>query len=102
MYVDVTNGFTETDVPVVALNPVDGLQVYVVAPVAVSVELLPLQIETGGTLIIGCEFTVTITEVVFVQPFAFVPFTVYVVVAIGLTVTVLPVVALIPELGLHV
>ena len=54
-----------------------------------SVTLLPLHIvEEGEVLIVtvGSEFTVTVLVAVFVQPIAFVPVTVYVVFAVGLTV----------------
>ena len=66
-----------TDEPVVALKPVEGVQVYVVPPVAVKVALLPLHIGEGvGTVIVGGGFTVTATVVVFTQPLLFVPVTV--------------------------
>ena len=89
--------------PVVADRPVDGLHVYVLAPLAVSVVLLPLHIDgaAGVTLIAGLGFTVTVTVVVLLHPAALVPITVYVVVAAGLAVTVAPVVADKPVEGLH-
>ena len=57
-----------TDEPVVALKPVEGVQVYVVPPVAVKMVLLPLHIGAGvGAVIVGRGFTATITVVVFIQ-----------------------------------
>ena len=50
-----------TVAPVVADSPVDGLQVYVLAPLAVSVVGAPEQTETGFTVITGKVFTVTVT-----------------------------------------
>ena len=60
--------------PVVDDKPVEGLQLYVEAPLAVSDVLAPLQIVTAGeTVTVGLGFTVTITVAVFVHPFASVP-----------------------------
>ena len=55
-------GFAVTELPVVADNPVAGLQLYVVAPLAVSVVLPPLQIveALGVTVKTGSGFTVTV------------------------------------------
>jgi hypothetical protein len=89
-------------VPVVPLRPVPGDQVYVVAPLAVSVVLVPSHIVAGGTLITGLGFTVTTTVIVLVQPAADVPVTVYVVVVAGLAVTDVPVVPLSPVPGSQV
>ena len=92
-----------TDEPVVTLKPVDGVQVYVIPPVAVKVELLPLHIGEGvGAVIVGGGFTVTDTVVVFTQPLPSVPVMVYVELIVGLAVTVEPVVALKPVDGVHV
>ena len=71
-------GFAVTVAPVVADNPVAGLQAYVVAPLAVNGVLLPLQIAgaDGLTVTVGVVFTVIVAVAVFVHPFASVPVTV--------------------------
>jgi hypothetical protein len=75
VYVVVTVGEAETVAPVVALNPVAGAQAYVLAPLAVMLTELPLQIvgAAGFLVTVGKGFTVTVTVVVFVQPAALVP-----------------------------
>lgn len=98
----VTAGFAVTLVPVVDDNPVAGDHVYVEAPVAVNVVLDPIHIAAGGTVIIPLAFTVTIAVVVETQPAALVPVIVYVVVAAGVALTLVPVVALKPVDGDHV
>jgi hypothetical protein len=100
----VVAGFAVTVAPVVADKPVAGLHVYVVAPLAVSDVLLPLQIVAvvGETVTVGFGFTVIIAVAVFVHPFPSVPVTVYVVVVVGFAVTVAPVVADKPVAGLQV
>ncbi len=72
----VTVGFAVTLGPVVELNPVAGDQVYVVAPLAVSVVLPPLQTVPLVELTVGNGFTVTADVAVFTQPAALVPVTV--------------------------
>ena len=69
-----------------------GIHVYVVAPVAVSVELLPVQIEVGDAdeATGGAGETVTANVAVLEHPLV-VPVTVYVVLAVGATVTGVPV-----------
>jgi hypothetical protein len=64
-----------TVVPEVALSPVAGDQVYVVAPLALSETELPAHIEgaDGETLTVSAGTTVTVTVPVFVQPAADVP-----------------------------
>lgn len=64
-----------TVAPVDEDKPVDGLQLYVEAPLAVSEVLLPLQIvvEAGEMVIVGVGFTVTVTVAVFVHPLPSVP-----------------------------
>src|SRR5690349_13769405 len=98
VYVVVDTGDAVTDEPVVLLNPVAGLQVYVLAPDAFSTVDCPAQIEAGGTEITGAGVTVTVTCAVDVHP-SRVPVTVYVVVLAGVAVTLEPVVALRPVAG---
>ena len=66
--------------PVVAINPVAGLQVYVVAPLAVKAMLCPLHVvgDAGENVMLGRGFTVTLTVDVLVQPLLPVTVTVYV------------------------
>ena len=71
------------------------------APEAVNVPEIPVQMVIGETLITGSGLTVTITEFVFTHPAAVVPVTVYVVVAEGLAVTEAPVVPLKPAAAAH-
>ena len=60
-----------------AERPVEGVQEYVVPPVAVSVVDEPLQIATDEPApIVGRAFTVTVTDDVLLQPDALVPVTV--------------------------
>jgi hypothetical protein len=75
-----------------------------VAPLAVSVVLLPLQMaeDPATAVTVGFVLTVTVTCAVFLHPFASVPVTVYVVVPAGVAVTVVPVVADNPVAGLQV
>ena len=47
---------------------------------------VPEQKATGATVTAGNEFTVTVAVVLFTQPFASVPVTEYVVVAVGLAI----------------
>jgi hypothetical protein len=84
--------------PVVALNPVEGLQLYEVAPFAVSVAVLPEQIVGELTVTIGVGFTVTTAVLVDVQ-LPVIPVTTYVVVEAGVAVTTDPLVALNPVEG---
>jgi hypothetical protein len=92
-------GLALTLVPVVALNPVAGVQVYVEAPPAVKLIDAPLHIAPLFTLIVGSGFTVTVDVVEAVHPFAAVPVTVYTVVMVFVAVTEAPVVALSPVTG---
>lgn len=101
VYVVVEAGLAVTVVPVVALSPVAGDHAYVDAPLAVNGVLVPVQMVVDGTLTIGNGFTVTVTVPVFTHPAALVPVIVYVVVAVGLAVTLAPVVALNPVAGDH-
>lgn len=80
VYVVVAVGLAVTTAPVVGVNPVVGLQLYVVAPLAVSEALLPLQIvaDAGETVTTGLGLTVNVPELVAVQPFALVIVTEYV------------------------
>ena len=68
VYVVVELGLAETEEPVVLLKPIDGLHVYVFAPLAESVPVCPAQMVTGGTVTMGTGFTVTVTCAVAVQP----------------------------------
>jgi len=73
----VDEGFAVTGEPVDELKFVDGIQVYVCAPLAVSVADCPLQIAEGGvTVMMGRGFTVTVTCAVAEQPLLSVPVTV--------------------------
>jgi hypothetical protein len=57
-------------------RPVEGVQLYTLAPLAVSVALLPAQMLSGpATLILGVGFTNTVTLEVSTQPVAEVPVT---------------------------
>jgi hypothetical protein len=80
-------GVTLAVLPLIA----PGFQVYVAPPLAVSVELLPAHITEGlaVTVSVGPLFTVTETTALLVQvPEE--PITVYVVVIVGETVTLVP------------
>jgi hypothetical protein len=101
VYVVVPLGFAVTDEPVVELNPVAGLQVYVFAPLTVRVADCPLQIEMFGDTVNVMLLTVIVTWAVAVQPLASVPVTVYVIVEDGLAETLAPVVLLRPVAGDH-
>ena len=102
VYVVAEPGDTVT-VEVVAA--IAGAHVYVVAPLAVNVVELPEHMvgEPADTVMVGVVFTVTTTVFVPVQVTGEVePVTVYVVVTVGLAVTVAPVVALNAVFGAHV
>ena len=58
------------------------------APLAVSVVVTPAQIVAVLTLMIGKEFTITVTVAMFLQLFTSVPVTVYGVVVAGVVVIV--------------
>lgn len=92
-------GLAKTVLPEVPLKPVPGLQVYVLAPLAVSVAVPPGQIVALLTVTVGVGVTVTETVALLLQPLAD-PVTVNVCVDEGATDTVL-VVAL-PAFALHV
>ena len=69
VYVVVEEGEATTVAPVVLLRPVDGVHEYVVAPVAVSEELLPAQIAAvpptptvGLLLIVSVPGTLLLTH----------------------------------------
>lgn len=72
----VTVGLAVTVVPVVALKPAAGVQVYVTAPVPVNGELVPVQILGEFTPTVGGGFTVTVAMALPVQPAIDVPVTV--------------------------
>jgi hypothetical protein len=101
VYVIVEDGLAVTLAPVVELRFVAGDHVYVLAPLAVSVALCPMQmVGFGVTVTTGIGFTVTVTCAVAVHPRTS-PVTVYVVVVVGFAVTVAPVVELKPVAGDH-
>jgi hypothetical protein len=87
-YVIVADGAATRDEP--ELFP--GSQVKLVAPLAVSVEEPPEQIEfcEAETVTAGAGVTLIATVFVAVQPFTSVPVTVYVVEVVGATFTLLP------------
>ena len=103
VYVVVTVGDAVGFAQVVQLNPVAGAHTYVLAPLAVMINPPPKQIDAAGgvTVIVGRGNTVTVQVAVPVQPKAFVPVTVYVVVTVGEAVTTEPVVALKFVAGAH-
>ena len=97
VYVVLVVGLAVTVLPVIALIPVEGVQLQVAAPVAVSVPLNPLQILNAGVDVsAGNGLTVTTDVVLPVQPFEAVPVIVYVVELSGVAVTLDPVTALNP------
>ena len=79
--------------PVALLKSVAGLQVKVLAPVAVNVAEFPAQIVAEFTVITGVDTTVTV-DVAVAEQVPAVPVTVYTAVVVGVAVTVAPVVAL--------
>ena len=83
VYVVLIVGVTTTLLPVNA----PGFQVYVVAPLAVNVEGYPAHIEVllALTIRVGVVFTLMVIVFVLVQPEAFAPVNVYVVVVVGFT-----------------
>lgn len=91
VYVVVLVGVAVTVAPVVEANVGSAVQIYPVAPLAVSVADCPTQIAVLFTVTTGKGVTVTVTVAVPVHEFV-VPITVYVVVEAGLAVTVEPVV----------
>jgi hypothetical protein len=78
LYVVLTVGAAITAMPVVELNPVEGLHTYVLAPLAVNVVPTPLHsVEEAGEIETeGAGFTVTVTVLVFMHPVDPVPVTV--------------------------
>ena len=87
-----------TGVVTLAVLPIFGLQLYVVAPSAIKVAVVPEQILGEFTVTTGGAVTVTVATADLVQPFA-VPVTVYVVVVVKAGVVTL---AVPPILGLQV
>jgi hypothetical protein len=83
-------------------NPVSGYHRYVEAPEAVSVFIVPLQMEELELTDTEGEVTVTVAVPVDWQPEALAEVTVYVVVFDGDATTIFPVVADNPLEGLHV
>ena len=74
------------------------------APVTVKLELKPTQMAVGVAVMlkVGNGFIFTVMVVVPTQPFEFVPLMLYVVVAVGLAVTLVAVALLNPVEGDHV
>ncbi len=68
VYIVVLGGLALTLEPVVALNPVPGLQLYVVAPLAVSVVGDPEQMVDELTFTVGVALTVTVVLTALVHP----------------------------------
>ena len=68
-------GLAVTVAPVVALKPVDGVQVYVVPPDAVNVAVPPEQMVGEFTVTVGLDVIVT-TEVLLPEQPVVVPVTV--------------------------
>ena len=103
VYVTVEPGLAVGFGQLVHVSPAAGNQLYVVAPLAVSDVLLPLQIvaEGGVTVNVGVGVTEIVTILLSLQPEPELPTTVYVVVDPGLAVTLEPVVELNPVVGLH-
>ncbi len=97
-------GVAVTGDPFALLKLPEGLHVYVLAPVAVRVDVNPLQRvdEEAVKVSVGNEFTFIVTVWLLVQPAAFVPFTVYVVGTIGVAATTEPVVVFNPVGGVQV
>lgn len=96
VYVVFALGVTVTEVPL--SDP--GIQVYVAAPLPVSVVVLPAQMVPLEIVAVtfGVAFTVMTCVAVFEQPAETVPVTVYVVVVVGETVTEVP----LSDPGIHV
>lgn len=96
-----TVGDAATWLPDVVLRAVAGLQVYVEAPFAVNVTVVPEQItvlEDRVSVGLGVTFTTTVVELVQAPE---VPVMTYVVVEGGPAITTLPVVVLRPVAGLQ-
>ena len=94
VYVVVAIGLALTCDPVLWFKPALGDHVYVLAPFMFKVTLSPMQRVAldGVALKVGKGFTATVLLIVLLQPLASVPVMVYVVVEVGLAVTVVPVV----------
>jgi hypothetical protein len=88
LYVVLLVGVTVLELPLPKLCD----QLYVLAPLAVNTEVAPLHIAVGlaDAVTDGNGFTVTLTVAVPVHPAVLVPVTVYVVVALGVTVLLAP------------
>ena len=103
VYVVVRLGLAATVAPIVGVNPVAGDQTYEEAPLAVIVVPDPIQMALLGetTLTTGCVPILTVMVEVAVHPLTSEALTVYVVVVLTVTVTLLPVVGEIPPEGAH-
>jgi hypothetical protein len=102
VYVVLVFGLAETLEPVELLKDIDGVQEYVVAPLAVRVVGMPSQIAVLGETITVTVVTETVPCPVEVQPLISVPATVYVMFDVGFAVTDEPVVELNAVDGDHV
>ena len=103
VYVCVPAGLAVTTESVAELNPVAGLQLYVFAPLTVSmVEPLGHMVVPPVIVIVGVGFTVMVTCAVSLHPAPLVPTTEYVVVPDGLALGLLHVLQLNPVDGSHV
>lgn len=86
----------------VVLRPVAGVQLYVLAPLAVTVVLEPRHTLLPVNVIVGLGLTVTVLVAVLVQPVAVVvPVTVYIVVTVAVHVTLAAVDEFNPVAGDH-
>lgn len=102
VYVVVVAGLAVTEEPVVELKPVEGLQLYVVAPLAFTIVDPPAQIEDESATTLNAIIpTFIVTESVLLHV-PFVPVTVYVIVLPGFAVGFGQLVHVNPALGLQV
>jgi hypothetical protein len=103
VYVSVPVGFAVTLVPVLELNPMVGVHVYMLAPLAVNVALFPVHmlVSEATTVTSGTGLTVIFTLAESLHPFASVPTTQYEPEAVLSAVTEAPVVLVKPALGYH-
>ena len=94
-------GIAVTVAPVVEFNPVPGVQVYVLAPLAVSVAVPPIKTVAEFTVTTTVPLPTVTVEAAEEEHPLLVPVTVKTVVIVGFAVTMLPVVKLSPVAGVH-